>query len=77
MLKGKRKSDLLRSVTSPSSTIAVLKRRLQRPHLAMRWNGLIFGVYGFVAYALGKVFFPDASPSVQMIAALGTFLFPS
>jgi MHS family proline/betaine transporter-like MFS transporter len=30
-----------------------------------------------VAYALGKVFFPDANPSVQMIAALGTFSVPS
>jgi len=41
---------------------------------AMEWFD--FGVYGFVAYALGKVFFPDASPSVQMIAALGTFSVP-
>ena len=29
---------------------------------AMEWFD--FGVYGFVAFALGKVFFPDASPSV-------------
>lgn len=35
-----------------------------------------FGVYGYVAYILGKVFFPDASPSVQMIAALATFSVP-
>ncbi len=35
-----------------------------------------FGVYGFVAYALGKVFFPGADPSLQMIAALGTFSVP-
>ena len=41
---------------------------------AMEWFD--FGVYGFVAYALGKVFFPDADPSVQMIAALGTFSVP-
>jgi MHS family proline/betaine transporter-like MFS transporter len=41
---------------------------------AMEWFD--FGVYGFVAYALGQVFFPDASPSVQMIAALGTFSVP-
>ena len=41
---------------------------------AMEWFD--FGVYGFVAFALGKVFFPDASPSVQMIAALGTFSVP-
>ncbi len=41
---------------------------------AMEWFD--FGVYGFVAYALGKVFFPDASPGVQMIAALATFSVP-
>ena len=35
-----------------------------------------FGVYGYVAYVLGKVFFPDTSPSVQMIAALATFSVP-
>ncbi len=41
---------------------------------AMEWFD--FGVYGFLAFALGKVFFPDASPSVQMIASLGTFSVP-
>lgn len=41
---------------------------------AMEWFD--FGVYGFVAHALGKVFFPDASPAVQTIAALGTFSVP-
>lgn len=41
---------------------------------AMEWFD--FGVYGFVAFALGKVFFPDASPAVQVIAALGTFSVP-
>ncbi|MGE8333130.1 MAG: MFS transporter, partial [Pseudomonas putida] len=41
---------------------------------AMEWFD--FGVYGFVAYALSKVFFPNADPSVQMIAALATFSVP-
>lgn len=41
---------------------------------AMEWFD--FGVYGFVAYALGQVFFPDASPGVQMVAALATFSVP-
>lgn len=41
---------------------------------AMEWFD--FGVYGFVAYALGKVFFPNADPGVQMIAALATFSVP-
>ncbi|KOF52295.1 MULTISPECIES: glycine betaine/L-proline transporter ProP [unclassified Achromobacter] len=41
---------------------------------AMEWFD--FGVYGFVAFALGKVFFPDAAPAVQTIAALGTFSVP-
>ncbi|MCF8999115.1 glycine betaine/L-proline transporter ProP [Acinetobacter nectaris] len=35
-----------------------------------------FGVYGYVAYILGKVFFPHASPSIQLIAALATFSVP-
>lgn len=30
---------------------------------AMEWFD--FGVYGFVAYALGQVFFPGASPGVK------------
>ncbi|MBF8778511.1 glycine betaine/L-proline transporter ProP [Pseudomonas fulva] len=41
---------------------------------AMEWFD--FGVYGFVAYVLGQVFFPGADPSVQMIAALATFSVP-
>lgn len=41
---------------------------------AMEWFD--FGVYGFVAYVLGKVFFPGADPSTQMIAALATFSVP-
>ncbi len=41
---------------------------------AMEWFD--FGVYGFVATALGKVFFPEAAPAVQTIAALGTFSVP-
>jgi len=41
---------------------------------AMEWFD--FGVYGFVAYVLGKVFFPNVDPSVQMIAALATFSVP-
>ncbi|NYN63885.1 MFS transporter, partial [Salmonella enterica subsp. enterica serovar Typhimurium] len=35
-----------------------------------------FGVYGFVAFALGQVFFPGADPGIQMIAALATFSVP-
>ncbi|RKS87524.1 MHS family proline/betaine transporter-like MFS transporter [Orbus hercynius] len=41
---------------------------------AMEWFD--FGVYGFLAYVLGHVFFPTASPSIQMIAALATFSIP-
>ncbi|MEH2920071.1 glycine betaine/L-proline transporter ProP [Samsonia erythrinae] len=41
---------------------------------AMEWFD--FGVYGFLAYALGQVFFPGADPGVQMIAALATFSVP-
>ena len=35
-----------------------------------------FGVYSYVAFALGKVFFPNADPSLQIITALATFSIP-
>ncbi|MCF9035048.1 glycine betaine/L-proline transporter ProP [Acinetobacter nectaris] len=35
-----------------------------------------FGVYGYVAYVLGKVFFPNTSPSLQLIATLAAFSIP-
>lgn len=35
-----------------------------------------FGVYGFLAYVLGKVFFPEASAGVQLVASLATFSVP-
>lgn len=41
---------------------------------AMEWFD--FGVYGFLAYILGQVFFSNASPSVQVVAALATFSVP-
>ncbi|MBT0727144.1 glycine betaine/L-proline transporter ProP [Rosenbergiella australiborealis] len=41
---------------------------------AMEWFD--FGVYGYVATVLGKVFFPNASPGIQIIAALATFSVP-
>lgn len=41
---------------------------------AMEWFD--FGIYGFLAYALGQVFFPKATSSVQMIATLATFSVP-
>lgn len=41
---------------------------------AMEWFD--FGVYGFVANALGKVFFPNANSGTQMVATLATFSVP-
>ncbi|CAK7192116.1 Proline/betaine transporter [Commensalibacter sp. Nvir] len=35
-----------------------------------------FGVYGFLATILGRVFFPDVAPGLQTIAALATFSVP-
>lgn len=55
---------------------AKLKKAITAAALGNAMEWFDFGVYGFVAYALGKVFFPDASPSVQMIAALATFSVP-
>lgn len=38
---------------------------------AMEWFD--FGVYGYMAAILGRVFFPSDSPAVQLIAAFATF----
>ena len=76
MLKRKKK---VRPIKVSDVTIiddARLKKAITAASLGNAMEWFDFGVYGFVAYALGKVFFPDASPSVQMIAALGTFSVP-
>lgn len=41
---------------------------------ALEWFD--FGVYGFLATLLGKIFFPGSSPSIQLIGALATFSVP-
>ena len=41
---------------------------------AIEWYD--FGVYSFLAYIIGQIFFPHVSPSVQIIAALSTFSIP-
>ncbi|QCE32316.1 glycine betaine/L-proline transporter ProP [Acetobacteraceae bacterium] len=41
---------------------------------ALEWFD--FGVYGYLVTVLGAVFFPAASPSIQLIAALATFSVP-
>ncbi len=53
-----------------------LKKAIIAAALGNTMEWFDFGVYGFVAYALGQVFFPSVSPSVQMIAALATFSVP-
>ncbi|WP_075181738.1 glycine betaine/L-proline transporter ProP [Pantoea sp. 1.19] len=55
---------------------ARLKKAITAASLGNAMEWFDFGVYGFVAYALGKVFFPGADPGTQMIAALATFSVP-
>ncbi|MDX5627638.1 MULTISPECIES: glycine betaine/L-proline transporter ProP [unclassified Brenneria] len=55
---------------------AKLKKAITAAALGNAMEWFDFGVYGFVAYALGRVFFPGADPGVQMIAALATFSVP-
>jgi MFS family permease len=75
MLKRKKvKPITLRDVTIIDD--AKLRKAITAASLGNAMEWFDFGVYGFVAYALGKVFFPDADPSLQMIAALGTFSVP-
>lgn len=53
-----------------------LKKAITAAALGNAIEWFDFGVYGFVAYVLGEVFFPGADPGVQMIAALATFSVP-
>ncbi|EEQ06492.1 Proline/betaine transporter [Yersinia bercovieri ATCC 43970] len=53
-----------------------LKRAITAAALGNAMEWFDFGVYGFVAFALGQVFFPGADPGLQMIAALATFSVP-
>ncbi|MCX2496994.1 glycine betaine/L-proline transporter ProP [Plesiomonas shigelloides] len=55
---------------------AKLKKAITAAALGNAMEWFDFGVYGFVAYALGQVFFPGATPGVQVIAALATFSVP-
>jgi MHS family proline/betaine transporter-like MFS transporter len=53
-----------------------LKKAVTAAALGNTMEWFDFGVYGFVAFALGKVFFPEVSPAIQTIAALATFSVP-
>lgn len=55
---------------------AKLKKAITAAALGNAMEWFDFGVYGFVAYALGQVFFPGADPGIQMVAALATFSVP-
>ena len=55
---------------------AKLKKAITAAALGNAMEWFDFGVYGFVAVALGQVFFPGANPGLQMIAALATFSVP-
>ena len=55
---------------------ARLKKAITAASLGNAMEWFDFGVYGFVAATLAQVFFPDVSPSVQLIATLGTFSVP-
>ena len=75
MLRRKKvKPITLRDVTIIDD--AKLRKAITAASLGNAMGRFGFGGYGFVAYALGKVFFPGADPSLQMIAALGTFSVP-
>lgn len=55
---------------------AKLKKAITAAALGNAMEWFDFGVYGVVAYALGQIFFPGATPGVQVIAALATFSVP-
>ena len=52
---------------------AKLKKAITAAALGNAMEWFDFGVYGFVAYALGQIFFPGATPGVPVIASLARF----
>ncbi|CAI3957945.1 MFS family (AraJ) (PDB:4LDS) [Commensalibacter communis] len=53
-----------------------LKKAITAAALGNAIEWFDFGVYGFLTVILGQVFFPGASPTIQMISTLATFAVP-
>jgi MHS family proline/betaine transporter-like MFS transporter len=51
----------------------MLKRAVGAAALGNAMEWFDFGVYGYLAVTLGKVFFPSTSPTAQLIATFATF----
>ncbi|RRQ28764.1 proline/glycine betaine transporter ProP [Rhodococcus sp. Eu-32] len=51
----------------------MLKRAVSAAALGNTMEWFDFGVYGYLAATLGKVFYPDASPGVQLLSTFATF----
>ncbi|GAN68776.1 glycine betaine/L-proline transporter ProP [Acetobacter orleanensis] len=51
----------------------MLKRAVGAAALGNAMEWFDFGVYGYIAVTLGKVFFPASDPTIQLIATFATF----
>ncbi|GAA4679679.1 glycine betaine/L-proline transporter ProP [Gordonia humi] len=63
-------------LTEESITVVdqpMLKRAITASALGNTMEWFDFGVYGYLAATLGKVFYPDASSSAQLLATFATF----
>ncbi|MGC4961297.1 MFS transporter [Gordonia sp. DT101] len=63
-------------LTEESITVVdqpMLKRAIAAAALGNTMEWFDFGVYGYLAATLGKVFYPDASSSAQLLATFATF----
>lgn len=63
-------------LTEESITVVdqpMLKRAITASALGNTMEWFDFGIYGYLAATLGKVFYPDASPTAQVLATFGTF----
>lgn len=64
------------AMTSDSITVVdqpMLKRAIGAAALGNMMEWFDFGVYGYLAATLGKVFYPDANSAVQLLATFATF----
>ncbi len=60
-------------LASPHVTEAGLRRAIAAAAIGNCTEWFDFGVYGFLAATIGKVFFPSGSPSTELLKSFGVF----
>ncbi|MGW7190924.1 hypothetical protein ACWGIP_17545, partial [Streptomyces sp. NPDC054838] len=69
----RRRKTTIRSEDVTVSDRPQVRRAVTAAALGNTMEWFDFGVYAYLAGTMGKVFFPDSSPGVQVVSAFATF----